>query len=108
MSVLQVVLQAQGPIPILSSFLPLSTSPGTMFVSASLWGRAAGMLEVNIYIDGKQVGTASAFSNEATSHKTLVSPMIPVHFPDFGKHAVELDPVGVSDQNDFYSVTIMY
>ena len=111
MAFTQVVIQGAGPLPLSGNVTPVSNYPATIFVSGSAWSQTPNMpIGFEVLLDGNLVGKAQFFVNEASTHRTLVAPMLQLQFPDFNQHQITLQPLPgtTTDQNDFFSVTVMY
>lgn len=108
---LQTVIGSNGPLPISGAFNAESDSEAVIMVSGSAWSStAAQWVGVQVLLDGNVVGEAAVFCNEATSHRALITTLIPVTL-SFGQHVVELQPVSTftrCDVNDFLNVYVMY
>ncbi len=107
----QVILQGQGPLPLKGQFEFEATEAANILVSASAYSASPNQtIGLALSIDGKMVAGASAYTNEAQSHKALVSALSEVN-PGFGRHQVVLDvarPGTVTDANDYFTVTLIY
>lgn len=111
MAFTQVVIQGAGPLPISAPVQPVSNYPATILVSGSGWSKTPGAkIGFAVLLDTTLIGYAQAYVNEASTHRTLVAPMFQVQFPDFDTHSITLQPLTgtVTDQNDFFTVTVMY
>ncbi len=110
MPVIQTLIAAAGPLPLSTTFTAEGDGDVIFYVSGSAWSESAGSaISITLYLDGQAIGTISAYTNEPTSHKTLV----PVFFPatlTFGDHKIGLAVEGgtVTDYNDNFSVTLIY
>lgn len=63
-----------------------------------------------VYLDGTQINVVKGYTNEADSHKSLVSFPIPVEGVVAGTHTIELRPLAADvfmDFNDYFNVTIL-
>jgi len=84
------------------------TQPGKYlcFATGSAWTSNAGLLTVKVKIDGRLVGNATVFSNEAASHKALVPLAVVVDLT--GVHTAEMsagDKTNV-DHNDRFTLVL--
>src|SRR5579863_7909243 len=100
----QVILnQHTGPLPIKTQFHAPSDGPACLVVSGSLWTATTDQkIGIEVSIDGVKVGSASIFSNMATTHRAVVPTYIPMKLT-FGEHTLELShetAVTLSDFND--------
>lgn len=102
-------IDAVGALPVAGQFE--SDGGGVvLYVSGSAWrSDAAGMVGVDVLVDGASVGTVRAYTNEPSSHKALVAtPFVLPRLPA-GAHTVELQalPETSSDSNDPYRVVAL-
>lgn len=106
-----VLLQGTGPLPLVGSFKFESTLEANIVVSGSAWSNTTdSQISVAVNIDGTDMAGAQVFANEADSHKALVSALTPVNLA-FGDHTVALRVLSdntQTDQNDFFTVTLIY
>jgi hypothetical protein len=80
-----------------------------MTVSGSAWSKSASTtISVAVSVDGKLMGTAQVFTNEASSHKALVPLALHLQQLAAGQHTVSLAAGAgtITDQNDFFDVTV--
>jgi hypothetical protein len=101
--------EASGPLPITSQ--AFTSSGGMLMVFASGSGSSpAASTSIGMYLelDGATIGNASFFTNEASSHKALVSTVI-FTTPLAGSHTITVQPLTgtTTDGNDFFSVTTL-
>lgn len=108
---LQTVIGQNGPLPITAAFNAESDSEAVMMVSGSAWSSTAGQwVGVQIMLDGNIIGEAAVFCNEASSHRALITTLIPVTL-SAGQHTIALAEVSnytEIDANDWFNVYIMY
>jgi hypothetical protein len=101
------VTTANG-LPLSGSF---SSNGGSLLIMASGSGfaAAAGVIGMNISVDGSVRGTARSFTNEPSSHKAFVSTHLFITGLAAGSHTLNLDPLSGTrtDFNDFFDVAIM-
>lgn len=111
MPLAQVVVNQNGPLPITTKFHYQAQGPAMLYVSGTAWSQQAGqLLGIEVLIDGNSVGAAQVMTNEASSHKTLVSAFFPLDL-DYGDHTLMIivgDAATTTDQNDFYNVSVLY
>lgn len=109
--ILQTVIAQNGPLPITADFNADSDAEMVMVVSGSAWSNAAAQwVGVQVLLDGNVIGEAAVFCNESSSHRALITTLIPVTVA-FGQHTVELATVSnytMIDSNDFLNVYLMY
>jgi hypothetical protein len=111
MPVMSILNQAKGGLPVSASFDAPTDGPACLMVSGSVWcGTANQLIGVNLELDGAVIGSATIFSNMATTHRATVPSFIPIKLT-FGTHKITLVPLNsatVSDYNDFYEVVLIY
>lgn len=78
-----------------------------LFFAGSAWSAIAGVMAVNLLIDGNVVATARVCTNEVTSHKSLIPASIVIKLPA-GSHTalINATPQTTVDQNDFFTLVI--
>jgi hypothetical protein len=94
-----------GPLPIAGNFV---AHGGTVIIiySGTMWTAFAGLIRMDLILDGVGVGATSIVPNELNSHKTLPTAILNAGRLLAGTHIVSLDPVaGTGDRNDLYQVT---
>ncbi len=103
--------QQKGPLPLTLSFSSPTDGPSCLIVSGSVWTQTANqIIGIEVSLDGKPIGSASIFSNLASTHRAVVPTYIPLKLT-FGPHKVVLSAatsVTVSDFNDFFDVVLEY
>jgi len=109
---LQIILSKQGPLPITVQFSAVSDAPVTLEVNGSVWTQTANnKIGIQVAIDNGAVGTATIFSNTASTHRTVVPAYIPLQLK-FGQHSLTLSALPgtstTSDLNDFYTAVLHY
>lgn len=113
MALMQTLISNAGPLPIVGNFTAEGDGEVIFYVSGSAWSETAGSpISIALFLDGEQIGTISGFTNEATSHKTLVPAFFPATLTA-GQHVVELTAtfdggVTTTDSNDNFNVTLIY
>jgi hypothetical protein len=111
MALIQTLISGAGPLPLGTTFTAEGDGDVVFFVSGSAWSATPGSpISITLYLDGQAVGTISAFTNEPSSHKTLVPAFFPATLTA-GEHKFFLE-VGnngtMTDFNDNFSVTLIY
>ena len=101
-----------GPLPLSERF---TTSGGKLLIAVSGSGyraldAGAGLLGIDVLIDGVKVGSINGFTNEPESHKTLPSRTFYLQQgAAVGMHTLtisaQLDTL--TDGNDFFNATII-
>jgi hypothetical protein len=111
MAALPILNQQKGPLPIKIEFSSPTDAPATIMVTGSVWSQTANVIiGIEVYIDGKPIGSSSIYSNLQATHRATVATYIPVTIP-FGPHQLALEPLNantVSDINDFFDAVLMY
>lgn len=110
MPLAQVVVNQSGPLPIQIPFKYQAQGPAMLFLSGTAFTANAGSaIGVEVLIDGNSVAAAEVVTNEANSHKTLVSAFFPLDL-DYGDHKMMVSVLGAgqTDANDFFNVSILY
>jgi hypothetical protein len=106
------VISESGPLPVEGKY---KSRGGKLIISAagSGWSSAQqpGLIGMNVSVNGKQVGTAQVWTNEADSHKAFVSAVPVVYARDVGPGPVTIKLAAFdqtnTDENDFYRVTVV-
>jgi hypothetical protein len=109
MQILPIINQV-GPLPLKGVFTAPSDGPAILVVTGSVWSQAANvLLQVNVQLDGTQIGTAQIWSNGVATHRAFPTLFIPVTLA-FGQHAVSLTTGAnvVSDLNDTFAVSLIF
>lgn len=89
----------------------MTSNGGTLYIqfAGSGWRGSAGKVSVDLLMDGTVIATASVFTNEASSHKSLV-PVAVLIPAAAGQHTFTVAPTPGSgtniDQNDYFTVTV--
>jgi hypothetical protein len=108
---LQTLISQQGPLPITQTFNFEADGDVIFSLSGSAWANEAGMLAFELFVDDSAVGFAYGFTNEGASHKTLVPMLLPWQL-GFGEHKImliaEVNSPTITDQNDYFNVTLIY
>lgn len=111
MALIQTLISGVGPLALAATFKAQADGDVVFYVSGSAWSAAAGSpISITLYLDGQAIGTISGFTNEPSSHKTLVPAFFPATLT-FGEHKVYLEAGNnktVTDLNDNFSVTLIY
>ena len=110
MQVLQIINQA-GPLPIKAQFSAPLDGPALLVVTSTLWGTAPDiLLQLNVQLDGTQIGTGQIFSNAQSTHRAL--PTLFIGFLlTYGQHTLTLTLGGAnvtSDVNDLFNASLIY
>jgi hypothetical protein len=110
MQVLQIINQP-GPLPLSAQFTAPLDGPALLVVTSSLWSTTANtVLQLNVALDGTQIGSGKVFSNAPNTHRAL-----PTLFIGFvlasGQHTLTMSLGGAnmtSDLNDFFNASLIY
>jgi hypothetical protein len=96
-----------GPLPKSVAFSS-NGGPLLLVLAGTGYLGVAGHIGVTAQLDAKSVGTLSAFTNEANSHKTFPTRVLKVAAAA-GTHTLILlpDPTTLTDTNDPFSVTVV-
>jgi hypothetical protein len=112
-----VVIGTNGPMPLDSAFTKyFDDTILEVFMAGSAYRGTAGLVGMNLELDGVQYANVSAYTNEINSHKAFVS-RVYVHPNDFlgtgsfpaATYDVDLTPLNAdsqTDTNDTFYVTI--
>ena len=107
----QVIVDQQGPLPIKAAFNSLTDEPVYIEVNGSVWSTVPNtLIGILVEVDGVVAGKALIFSNQPTTHRTVVPSYGQVQLGP-GQHTIVLSPVTpttTSDSNDFYTAVIHY
>lgn len=108
----QVILSAQGPLPVKASFNPIGDFPMYIEVNGSVWSTTPNqMLGINIELDGQKIGTAQIYSNGASTHRAVVPAYVQVKLSYGQQHTITLSAANsstTSDINDTFVAVIHY
>jgi hypothetical protein len=111
MARMQTLISQPGPLPITVTFTSQEEGDVIFFVSGSAWSQGTGTLGFELFMDGSAIGFSYRFTNEAQSHKTMVPVMLPWQIT-LGDHeltlAVETNSAAVTDENDYFNVSLIY
>lgn len=112
MAVQVLIGNQKGPLPISASFMAPGDMPMYLEVTGSIWTQTANqMISIQVSLDGNVIGTASIFSNGASTHRAVVPVYIPVKLAQ-GSHTLQLavtpNTTTVSDLNDFFTAVLHY
>jgi len=86
-----------------------TSNGGTLMIHASgtAYRSAAGIMRVDVRLDGTSIGEMKAYTNEVSSHKTLNPRIIVLSGIAAGSHTITLVLVdGSADANDFSQVVV--
>jgi hypothetical protein len=109
MQILQIISQV-GPLPLKAQFNAPLEGPAVLAVTGSVWSQSANvLLQVNVQIDGAQVGTAQIWSNGTATHRAFPTLFLQVKLT-YGQHVLSLTAGAnvVSDLNDTFAVNLIY
>jgi hypothetical protein len=80
----------------------------TFTFNASAFSLAAGLIDIQVYVDQILRGTIRVFTNEVTSHKTLVPLVLRISLNPGTHYVFYRQTAGTSDSNDFGSFNWVY
>jgi hypothetical protein len=86
------------------------SNPVVLFFAGSAWSRSSdSTLSVNLLIDENIVATLNGFTNEASSHKSLVPAIVEVTL-EAGSHTATLSTSGTTtiDLNDYFTLEVTH
>jgi len=91
MQVLQIINQV-GPLPLKAQFNSPMDGPSLFAVTGTAWsGSDNVLLQMNVQLDGTQIGTAQIFSNGSNTHRAFATLFLGVNLT-FGQHVLTLTP----------------
>ncbi|HVE56658.1 MAG TPA: hypothetical protein VNB22_07510, partial [Pyrinomonadaceae bacterium] len=108
-----ILLDTSGALPVSAQFESPADGPVMFVLSGTAWTQNAGnVIGLNLFIDGQGIGnTAMCYANENASHMAMRTTFITFDNLSPGTHTIEILPYGdntVTDQNDYYQVTLFY
>ena len=90
MAVQVLIANQKGALPIQATFMAPGDMPMYLEVSGSVWTTTANqMIGIQIAVDGNVIGTASIFSNTASTHRAVVPVYLPIKLAQ-GSHTIQL------------------
>lgn len=102
----QQVINQKGPLPLQAVFTAVSSKPALLVVTGSLWTESGNqMLQMNVTLDGTQIGTAQTFSNGSNTNRVLPTLFIGLPSLGSGQHTLVLTPAVYSYWSDVSSFT---
>jgi hypothetical protein len=111
MADLQTIISQAGPLPIKVAANIETDLPAVVLVSGSVFSVDEGFLiGLSLSIDGSQAATAQIFANPGQTHLAVVPVTFSYNFT-IDEHVFELDKLTgetMSDQNDFFQVSLLY
>ena len=101
-----------GPLGATGKMASFTSSGGPLLVivSGTAWAAGANSLIVTVQLDGTNLGSLTAYTNEGASHKTLPTRVFSVPAAAAGNHTVGILAGAtdvVTDSNDYFSVTVV-
>lgn len=107
-----VIYDGAGPLPVKASF-ESPTSTGVVFVlTATARTQSAPTLTgVSLSLDGNNIGSAMCWANQNDNHIAMRSTLIPYTGITIGEHTIEIDNAysgTITDENDYFQVTMLY
>lgn len=110
MPLMQTLISGVGPLPLSATFKARGDGDVFFYVSGSAWSDVASTLHIQLLLDGTPIGDSKAFTNEPTSHKTLVPVFIPSSLT-YDTHTITLEAMNNTtntDLNDNFQVVLIY
>jgi hypothetical protein len=109
MSVTESLINASGPLPISAPFTAEGDGPVLFYVAGSGWANATLKIGFNVLLDGELLGVCVGYTNEGSSHKTMVPLFLPATLTA-GQHTLTFEAFqGTNtDVNDFFTATLFY
>lgn len=107
----QQLINQQGPLPLQAVFTAASSDPALLVVTGALWSESGNyMLQLNVSLDGFQIGTAQTFSNGSNTVRELPTLFIGLPPLGSGQHTLVLVPQVPQDWSDvgFFSATLIF
>jgi hypothetical protein len=107
----QQLINQQGPLPLQSVFTAASGKPALLVVTGALWSESANyLLQMNVTLDGTQIGTAKTWSNGSNTVRVLPTLFIGLPALGSGQHTLVLTPQVVEDWSDvgFFSASLIF
>ena len=110
----QQILSATRPLPLTAKFDSPADGPVDIIVTSTAWSSSqAGLIGIEVLIDGVPLGSAMLFANNTGMHMTLPTIFATANLKQLKAHKVELAiaPNGgltTTDFNDFFTVTLQY
>ena len=109
MQILPIINQV-GPLPLKAQFQAPLDGPAVLVVTGSLWTQSANtLLTMNVQLDGTSIGTATIFSNGASTHRTFPALFLGVNLT-YGQHVLTFTPGAntISDLNDTFTASLIF
>jgi hypothetical protein len=112
MQVQELIHQA-GPLPLKGGFISGAKGSVLIAVTGTLVSQSQDILmQLDIYLDGKRIGSAELWSNAPNTHRALPTAFIGLPSLSPGQHTIMLAvPQGNSagaDINDRFSASLIY
>jgi hypothetical protein len=108
----QQLINQAGPLPLKGAFVADVNAPALLVVTGTLVSADANVImQLNVYLDGKLVGSTQLWSNGAQTHRTLPTLFIGVPALGTGLHKIMLTVAfgpPVSDVNDRFSASLIF
>lgn len=99
-----------GPLPLKIPFTAPISGDVTIAFSGTCWSSTVNNPGgVEVFLDGKSLGKALLFFNNASLHQALPAQFFAVNLGE-GPHTITLQPLSstiLSDKNDFFSLWIV-
>ncbi len=108
---LQQLINQQGPLPLKGGFIAGTSDSVLLVVTGSLWSQSVNvMLQMNVYLDGTQIGVAQIFSNGPSTHRVLPTLFIGLPPLGSGQHTITLaaPSPATTDLNDTFAASLIF
>ena len=110
----QKILSASGPLPLTANFTSPADGPVDVIVTSTAWtATQAGLIGIEVIIDGAVLGSTMLYANNTEMHMTLPTLLATANLTKLQGHTVGLavaynGPGTTTDGNDFFTVTLQY
>ncbi len=104
------VFTFNGPLPNFRTFESHASGTAMIYLSGSAWvDKPNQPIGISVVIDDKPVLTSTTFVNPASSHHAVPTVLAPVDLTP-GTHKIGVVTTGAikTDENDFYTVVVMF
>lgn len=108
-----VIFDGAGPLPVTAKFDSPLDGPAVFVLTATAWTQSAPILTgVYLVLDGNAIGSAAmCFANQNAVHLAMRPTFIDVADLSYGSHTIEIVNASgdtITDQNDYFQVTLLY
>ena len=110
MQILSIVNQ-NGPLPVKAAFEAPLDGPAVFAVSGTVWSSGTNTpVGFQVALDGETIAQCMIYANPSTTHMAVPTQFVQAQLSS-GQHVVTLSALTgetEADQNDFFSVTLLY